>query len=82
MQRVVWEDANGALPPKSTVSETCTTYGCLTLEHLAVHARPPRVPKTICRNCGGILSRDVNNKTYCQQCNAMRARERRAGAEI
>ena len=74
MQRAVWEEANGAIPARSTVSETCDTYGCLTVEHLQVTTRVARVPATICRRCGGMLSRDARNKTYCQQCNSMRTR--------
>lgn len=74
MQRAVWERAYGVLPPKSRVSETCDVRGCLTLEHLKITERPPRTPRTICRKCGGVLSRDRNAKTYCQQCNRLRSR--------
>lgn len=77
MQRLVWEEKFGEIPAKARVSETCETHGCLTPEHLTLKERLPRTPKTNCRNCGGLLSRDVNNKTYCQQCLAMKARVRR-----
>lgn len=77
MQRLVWERAYGALPSKSRVSETCETRGCLTLEHLHMTARAVRVPKTICRTCGGVLSRDVRDKTYCQACLRTKSREYR-----
>ena len=77
MQQAVWEEANGSLPPKSRVSEVCDTIGCLLVDHLVVKSRPPRIPKTICRRCGGVLSRDVNDKTYCPLCNKNRMRARR-----
>lgn len=75
MQRGVWEEAHGPLPPQARVSSTCGLVGCLNVEHLRVTEKLPRVPKTHCRNCGGILSRDVNTHTYCQQCNSLRAKE-------
>ena len=78
MQRAVWEERNGAIPPKSTVSETCDTTGCLNPERLAIRTRPPREPATVCKNCHSMLSRDKNNKTYCQVCLADKARKRRA----
>ena len=77
LQRAVWEEANGPLAPKSRVSETCDMHGCLTLEHLHVTERIPREPRTICRKCGGLLSRDKSGKTYCQMCMKLRARARR-----
>ena len=78
LQRAVWEEANGPLPPKSRVNQTCSTHGCLQLEHLGVTTKLPRVPKTRCRKCGGLLSRDKNDKSYCQMCNALRMRTKRA----
>jgi hypothetical protein len=77
MQRGVWESVHGALGKGDRVSETCSTRGCLTVEHLQVTKRPVHVPKVNCRKCGGILSRDKNNKSYCQMCQRMRARVRR-----
>jgi hypothetical protein len=78
MQRMVWEQTFGPIPDKARVSETCALHGCLTPEHLRLSQRQPRQPKTHCRNCGGVLSRDKNNKTYCQMCLKVKAQTRRA----
>ena len=75
VQRSVWEEAYGALPPRSRVTSSCDLRGCLNVEHLQVKTQLPRKPKTHCRHCGGILSRDARNKTYCQVCNSLRAKE-------
>ena len=78
MQRAVWEENFGAIPPRSTVAQTCDTIGCLNPEHLAIKTKTPRERATRCRNCGSQLSRDKNDKTYCQICLAEKARKRRA----
>mgnify|MGYP001589919853 CR=1 FL=1 len=79
MQRVVWEEANGPLPPRSTVSETCGNVGCLALAHLQVTTRIKHERVKCCRWCGGVLSRDKRDKTYCPMCQREKARARRDG---
>ncbi len=82
MQRAVWEETFGVIPPKSTVNSVCDTIGCLTPSHLKITTRKPRVLVTQCKNCGGILSRDKNNKTFCVLCLKNKARTRRAGEKL
>ena len=78
MQRAVWEEVNGAIPPRSTIDQTCGTIGCLSPDHLAIKTKPKRERAVRCKNCGSQLSRDKNDKTYCQICLADKARKRRA----
>ncbi len=77
LQRAIWEEANGPLGKAERVNQTCHTIGCLTLEHLVKTGRPPRVPASQCRWCGGLLRRDRSDKTYCPVCNMMRMRATR-----
>lgn len=81
MQREVWEEAYGELPPKSRVSETCSTVGCLEPEHLQVRVREEREVAVECRRCASELSRDRNGKTYCKACNRARTRNWRTRSE-
>ena len=78
MQRAVWEETFGDIPPRSTIDQPCGTIGCLNPEHLAIKTKTKRERATRCRNCGSALSRDKNDKTYCQICLADKARKRRA----
>ena len=79
-QRAGGEENCGAIPQRSTVDQTCGTVGCLNPEHLSIKTKPKRERATRCRNCGSQLSRDKNDKTYCQICLADKARKRRAKA--
>ena len=78
MQRAIWEEHFGDIPPRSTIDQTCGTVGCLNPEHLSIKTKTKRERATRCRNCGSQLSRDKNDKTYCQICLADKARKRRA----
>lgn len=80
LQRAIWEDAYGPLTKGERVNQLCETIGCLELTHLTKREKLSRIPKTICRHCGGILSRDKSEKTYCVLCMRTKARKRRAAA--
>ena len=81
MQRAIWETEYGPIPKQARVVETCDKRGCLTPSHLVLREKVKRVPKTTCKQCGGTLSRDKNNKTYCPQCNRVRTRTWRQDKE-